>query len=136
MVVDFVSTETQQPQQKQMDNTNNLEKLVNSKLRFNEFINVTELSLHTYIRKTTRFYQKEAKMVETLEIGSIEVEESQRRRGHFKTFLNNFEKLAGERNRMVFVECVHNPFLQHYLKEKGYEEDCSDPSCYWRKINL
>lgn len=111
-----------------------LRDIINSGKRFNKHIELPDLYLAAYIRKTERYcsFPNIRKIVETLEIGTVQVDENERRKGNFKKFLAHFESLAKSNNRMVFIECVHNTFLAKFLERNGYIEDKLNPKCFWK----
>jgi len=72
--------------------------------------------MRIYLRKTQHYLG--GAVVPTLDVGSVEVEESCRGQGIFTTYLELIE--AGERT--VFVESVLNARLQEFLRKRGYTE--------------
>ncbi len=60
-------------------------------------------------------------MGETLEIGSVEVEEEHRGNGYFTLFIEEFERIAKEANRCIYVESVLNTELVRFFVKRGYQ---------------
>lgn len=72
-----------------------------------------------YIRQTSRYLDGE--MIPTLELANVEVDENARGRGVMTRFLFEFENLAFERQRVPYVENIHNPILFNILTRRGYK---------------
>ena len=96
-------------------------------MNLNDFIQLTwppnswisENHITIYVRKSNRLI--EGKMTECLDLATVEVDEDERGKGIFTTFLHRFEQEAKKLNRVVFVENIMNPCLESYLvKKQGY----------------
>lgn len=83
------------------------------------WIEVKEFSLNVYMRVTERYVK--GKRVETLEIGTVEVDTGERGKGNFKKFLKKVEEIGKDLKRIVFIENVLEPRLCKFLQERGYE---------------
>lgn len=76
--------------------------------------------LRAYMRNTHRYLNSEK--MRTLEIASVEVEPRHRGQFLFTQFLHGVEILAhAYQFNAVYVECVHNERLAHYLMRWQYE---------------
>lgn len=97
----------------------------------NGHIQVEPLHLAAYIRVTRRAYK--GKIVDTVEIGSVEVQEKHRNQGCCSMFLRIVEQIAEEMGRKLFVECVHSEILRGMLERRKYEKDgSSTDNHYWK----
>ena len=74
--------------------------------------------LHVYIRVTQRFIG--GGIVPTIDVASIEVEESQRGRGRSSALFELVERVADRATRIVYVECVLNRRFADWLQRRGY----------------
>lgn len=99
------------------------------KERFSRYFGDTDISV--YVRKTTRIIN--GQKCNTLEIGNVSV--SQPRRGIFKRFLTDFEALADELDRVVYIENVqlqngpNKTWFQDFFTTRGYNI-VESASCY------
>jgi len=77
------------------------------------------LHLNLYMRVSQRYIGKQKR--DTLEIATIEVEESQRRKLHFTRLLRIMERFADDMNRVLYVENVMPIFLKtSFLNKTDY----------------
>ena len=99
------------------------------------YITMAEHHLTAYIRITKRYNHDRKEMIETLEIGNIEVKKRYRGRGNCSSFLDAFERCAKKRKRAVFVEIVHSDTLAKILDGRKYTETVTVGSSqrdYWK----
>jgi hypothetical protein len=87
----------------------------------NLHIRIEELYLNAYIRVTQRYINHV--MTETIDIGSVEVDQEHRNCGCFTQFLICVENIAKKWHRKVYVECVLNKILHQILQKRGYYRD-------------
>lgn len=103
----------------------------------NGHIELGHLHLKAYMRVTNRWSPIKKNFVETIEIGSVDVEEEYQRRGYFKLFLEALEHIARAKARYVFIENVQNEHLVNYFDLKRswtYIKDMTgEIPCYWKK---
>lgn len=71
-----------------------------------------------YVRVTSRLI--DGKMMQTIDIGNVSVDERHQQKGVFKYFLKSVEKLADRFDRTVYIESVLSKFLARKLSEYGY----------------
>jgi hypothetical protein len=99
--------------------------------RGNGHIIVDSLHVKAYIRITSRY--RNSKLVQTVDIGSVGVDEGHMRKGCCTAFLQCVESIATEWNRHVFVENVHNDILRGILIKRGYTVGNEvDDISYWK----
>ena len=73
-----------------------------------------------YVRKAKRVI--EGNQVDTFDLATVEVEESQRGQGMFKSLLEKVELLAKDHGfDGVFVESIQEPKLLDFLLRRGYQ---------------
>lgn len=86
--------------------------------------------LKAYIRVTSR--NLPVGHAKTIDIASVDVFASEKRKGHFKRFVEGVEELAREHGRVVYIENVMESFLVNFFKKRGYEElrDLAPPCLY------
>lgn len=89
------------------------------KSRFGRRQHFSNDDLAAYLRVTERVLQGEVKP--SIDIASIEVTESQQRKGVFSLFLKHIESCADATGRTVYIESILNPDLSAHLKRRGYE---------------
>lgn len=87
----------------------------------NAHIRVEELHLTAYIRVTCRYINHHK--VDTIDVGSVEVDQLYRNSGCCTQFLQCIENIAKRLDRKVYVECVHNEILHNMLRKRGYQMD-------------
>jgi ribosomal protein S18 acetylase RimI-like enzyme len=90
--------------------------------------------LNAYIRYGKNMYGTE--FLPTLVISSIEVDSDARGKGYGSKFIDDFEKIAFQHNRNVFVELVHSKVLAEILKKKNYilDDGMLYERCWWKFI--
>lgn len=95
-----------------------LEQIVNVKSTFNrKWIDINPVSV--YVRKGVRFFND--KKFNTIEIANIDVEESERKKGYFRTICNIAEEIAREKNLCVYHENVIED-LHAFHTQRGYQK--------------
>jgi hypothetical protein len=82
---------------------------------------VTEFNISVYCRKGTHLLTKEI-LCDCIDIGNVTVEEGERGKGLFTQFLERVEMIAYSQCKAVWVECIMEPRLIEFLKERGYEK--------------
>lgn len=87
-------------------------------VRYNGWAYFPKYRLNLYYRITHRAI--EGKMLASIDLATIEVDDGFRGQGLFTQFLVEVEKLAVEYNRVVFVESILNPKLLDFLKNQNY----------------
>lgn len=91
--------------------------------------------VEVYIRKANRYI--EGRMVKTLDLANIQVEEKKRSQGYFRAFIANVELL----NRSdwgveyIYVESILEPRLIPFLSANGYTlHEGTEPPALYRKL--
>lgn len=79
-----------------------------------------------YIRQTIRWV--EGKYLNTIDLAYINIEEEFQGQGRCTRMIAALYCLAVQRNRALFVECVHNPVLVSFLRRQGFKQVSEDPS--------
>ena len=74
--------------------------------------------LNAYIRATSR--NLPIGTSKTIDVASVEV--SDKKKGHFKRFLERIEELAREHGRVVYIENVLDDWFVTFFKKRGYKE--------------
>jgi GNAT superfamily N-acetyltransferase len=74
--------------------------------------------MHVYVRKA--YHVVDGKWKVSLDIGSIEVDEKHRQKGHAKRFISHALKVCPW--NIVYVENVQNPILREYLRKENWIE--------------
>lgn len=83
--------------------------------------------LKAYIRVTKRLMDGEQR--KTIDIASVDVLPSERRKGAFSSWLKEVERIAEIFKRTIYVENVYNKHLEEYLIRIGYSP-CNEKSYF------
>ena len=73
--------------------------------------------MSVYVRKGNHFIEKT--ILSTLDIASVEVEESKRNQGIWTNFLNQAHEINPY--QATYIECVHNIILSDSLVKHGWQ---------------
>lgn len=109
----------------------NTKKSKNSYNQFNGWIDSEFYKV--YIRITSRFIN--GKIHETIDIGSISVNEEFQKKGIFTAILKACEEKAKECNMTVFVENVLNEIISNKLKRIGYLTVENVENCFYKSFD-
>ena len=99
-------------------NMHQIEECLRTGQRHRKWVRIDRYHLDLYFRVTTRYL--DGKMVESIDIATVEVDKECQGKGYFTQFINEIELLAIKYNRYVYVETILRGFLFDSLVKRGY----------------
>lgn len=103
---------------------NQIEEFVREGKRQRKWIHIPRYHLNVYFRVTSRYL--DGKLVDTLDIATIEVDFRHQCQGNFTRFIAEVETIAAKYNRYVYVESILRGFLFDSLLKRGYKKMTPD----------
>lgn len=100
----------------------------------NQWCRFDAFCIDAYLRNTTRW--RNGELVDTLDIGSFQVDEDEQGKGNFTRFIENAEEAARFHDKIIFVENVLTEFVQKFFEKRGYDKAviASIPSYYYDPV--